>query len=244
MQDRIRAFLVHFFLSTIIVSIAIFFVCYLWYPAPLGRAIGVWDVLLLIAVVDIVLGPVLTFVVFDKSKSSLFWDLSFIALLQLSALFYGVWTCFEGRPAWIVFDEKRFELVRALDLDHRGLDEALPRYQKPSSWGVQWVAAIEPAEVSKRNEILWESALIGVELSMRPEFYQELSAAELTISSAMRGLEELKLFNKPGDVAIALRKWPKAQAWLPLKANKHSMTVLLDDHSKPLGVVDLKPWDE
>lgn len=52
-------------------------------------------------------------------------DLTVIAVLQLGALSYGLWTVAEGRPAWLVFAVDRFELVRVLDIDKRKLDAAI-----------------------------------------------------------------------------------------------------------------------
>ncbi|MER0044496.1 MULTISPECIES: TfpX/TfpZ family type IV pilin accessory protein [unclassified Pseudomonas] len=244
MRSRVKASLVHFFFSLVVVLAVLGFICFFWYPAPFDRATGVWNVLLLLALVDVTLGPLLTFVVFDTAKKNLRWDLSFIVILQLSALIYGVWTCFDGRPAWIVFDGKRFELVRALDVDQRGLDKATFKYRSPGFWGPNWVAAVEPADVDVRNHIVWESALAGIEISQRPEFYQELSSAEPALSLAMISLNNLSRFNKHEEVADILDRSTEARGWLPLKASKRSMVVLINAQGKPLAVVDLRPWDE
>jgi len=244
MRGRVKASLVHFLLSLIIVSAVLGFICFFWYPAPFDRATGVWSVLLLLVLVDVTLGPILTLVVFDKAKKSLRWDLSFVVMLQLSALIYGVWTCFDGRPAWIVFDGKKFELVRALDVDQRGLDKASFNYRNPSFWGPNWVAAVEPEDVNARNQIVWESALAGIEVSQRPEFYQELDSAEPALSLAMIPLNDLRRFNEQEEVADVLDRSTEARGWLPLKASKRSMVVLINTQGKPLAVVDLRPWDE
>jgi len=49
------------------------------------------------------LGPLLTLAVFDPKKKELKRDLSIILLIQLSALFYGIYTVSVARPAYIVF---------------------------------------------------------------------------------------------------------------------------------------------
>ena len=63
-------------------------------------------------------------------------DLTVIALLQLSALGYGLWTVAEGRPAWLVYGANRFELVRTLDIDERNTGTHAT-YAKPSWFGPQ-----------------------------------------------------------------------------------------------------------
>ena len=45
-------------------------------------------------------------------KKSLKMDLAVIIIIQLSALFYGIYSIFEGRPAWLAYNVDRFELVR------------------------------------------------------------------------------------------------------------------------------------
>jgi len=57
----------------------------------------------LVLIVDVCLGPLLTLAVFDPKKKELKRDLSIILLIQLSALFYGIYTVSVARPAYIVF---------------------------------------------------------------------------------------------------------------------------------------------
>src|SRR5690554_3404124 len=102
MNSRIKAFTLHLAISVTIAAIAMIIVFYFWYPAPLHTAVGVTQIFLILLAVDVVLGPVLTLVVYKVGKRTLIMDLSVIALLQVSALCYGVYTVAEGRPAWLV----------------------------------------------------------------------------------------------------------------------------------------------
>ena len=47
--------------------------------------------LFLVVGIDVVLGPLLTLIVFHPKKKSLIWDLAVIVAVQLGALGYGVW---------------------------------------------------------------------------------------------------------------------------------------------------------
>lgn len=132
MNTRLKAFLYHLLGSTIIAFFVIGLVFFVWYPSPLHSATGVTAIFLLLLIVDVVLGPLLTLLVFKPGKKSLAFDLSVIILLQLSALTYGLYTVAEGRPAWLVFSVDRFELVRVNEIDNRNLANALPEYQKPA----------------------------------------------------------------------------------------------------------------
>ena len=62
---------------------------WVWYPTPYFAIDGGWQVLRILAGVDVVLGPLLTFIVFKIGKPSLKFDMSCIILMQIGALIYG-----------------------------------------------------------------------------------------------------------------------------------------------------------
>ena len=154
MNARIKAFNLHLIISALIALAVVIVVFYLWYPAPLHTAVGVTQIFLILLAVDVVLGPLLTLLVYKVGKKTLAMDLTVIVLLQISALCYGLWTVAEGRPAWLVFAADRFDLVRVLDIDERKLDQADLNYRQPSVLGPQWVAAVNPTDSEVRNDIL------------------------------------------------------------------------------------------
>ena len=98
LHDKIRAFGLHALLSTFAATLGILVVFGLWYPPPLNTASGVTRIFLIVLAVDVVLGPLLTFVVFKRGKKTLKFDLAIIATLQIAALCYGMWTVAQGRP--------------------------------------------------------------------------------------------------------------------------------------------------
>ena len=100
MKPRYSAFLLHLLISGVIGLIAVCIVFFVWYPDPLQDAVGVTEIFLILLSVDIVIGPLLTLLVYKPGKPSLKFDLSVIALLQLVALCYGMNTVFQGRPAF------------------------------------------------------------------------------------------------------------------------------------------------
>lgn len=87
-----------------------------WYPGPLFAASGAVGLLTILIPVDVVLGPLLTLLVFKSGKPSLKFDLTVIALLQFGALCYGAWVIAEARPAYVVFFGNQLKVVRAIDL--------------------------------------------------------------------------------------------------------------------------------
>ena len=90
------------------------------------------DLFLLVTTVDVILGPVLTFSVFNPAKG-----LPPLAsrpgrhrlASSSAALGYGLHTVFIARPIAMVFEVDRLRLVTAHDVAIEELPDALPQYR-------------------------------------------------------------------------------------------------------------------
>ncbi len=243
MTPRLKAFAIHLVISTLIALAVIGLVFFIWYPAPLHTAVGVTQIFLILLAVDVVLGPLLTLLVYKAGKKTLVMDLTVIALLQLGALSYGLWTVAEGRPAWFVFAVDRFELVRVPDIDERKLDVTDIAYRTPSWLGPMWVAAINPTNTDERNDIMLEALFAGVDIAQRPNLYQPLNSQKDAIQQRVLELSKLTEFNTAENVSVLLAQHPRADAWLPLRANNQDMVVLMHkETAEVVAIVDLRPW--
>lgn len=243
MLDRLRAFAVHFSLSLLVALASLFLVFRIWYPSPLSVAMGVTHVFLVMLLVDVTLGPVLTFCVFKQGKKTLKFDLAVIAVLQVGALVYGLHTVAEGRPAWLVFTTDRFDAVRPIDLDSRFSENVAPEYASAPVLGPRWVAAVRPDDVKADSDIVFESVFGGADLQHRPYLYHPIKSVAKDIGSRAQPLERLKEFNSESQVVEVLKQWPEADAWLPLMATVKPMVVLVKKQSlEVVAIVDLSPW--
>lgn len=242
-SSRIKAFLWHLGASLLIASVAVALVFGVWYPAPLHVALGVTNIFLLMLLVDVVIGPCLTFFVYKKGKKALLFDMGVIVFLQLSALVYGLWAVAEGRPAWVVFNVDRFDLVQVVDIEQRSIGEAPEDYRDAPWFGPGWVGAIKPESARRLNELLFESVMGGADMAQRPELYRPLSGFSTQIRSRAKGIAELSEYNDAAAIEKALSDWPHADGWLPMMARVKPMVVLLTkSNGQVLGVVDLNPW--
>lgn len=241
---RLKAFVLHFSISIVIALLAMLLVFRVWYPAPLHEAVGVTHIFLMVLLVDVVLGPLLTSIVYKKGKRTLVFDIVVIVACQLSALGYGLWTVAEGRPAWLVFNTDRFDLVRTLDIDERKLADASLEYRKPSWFGPKWVVAVQPTSIAERNQVLFESVSGGSDIAQRPNLYRPLASQSEMVMPRVRALDELNGFNTAEQIKAALQQWPDADGWLPLMARVKPMVVLLRKESaEVVAIVELNPWD-
>jgi hypothetical protein len=103
-KTKLKASGIHFSLSLIIFFILAYQIYYNWYPIPYFSVDGGWQGIRLIAGVDLVLGPLITFLIFDltKSRRAIIFDLSIIVVVQITALVYGIVTTYQQRPVAII----------------------------------------------------------------------------------------------------------------------------------------------
>lgn len=234
MRNKLTAFAIHLGISFVIALLAVGLVFFVWYPAPLHTALGVTKIFLLLLLIDVVLGPILTFIVYKKGKRTLVMDLTVIAVLQFAALFYGLWVVAEGRPAWLVFGGNHFELVRKVDIEPRDLT------RQPSWWGPEWVSIQEPL---KLNHSLFSSTIDSNQsLYRQPKNYRELSLDSNRIKNRALPLSLLERSNSTKAINTLLNRWQKADSWLPLQGKEQNMVVLINkDTAAIVAIVDLRP---
>ena len=108
------AFLIHLALSLLVFLSLVAVMATLWFPGELFFFDGGWQGLKLVALVDIVLGPALTFLLWRPRKSDLSMDMSLVALIQVAALGYGFSTTYQQRTVAVVFAENKFPLTYRL----------------------------------------------------------------------------------------------------------------------------------
>ncbi|WP_286086795.1 TfpX/TfpZ family type IV pilin accessory protein [Acinetobacter silvestris] len=234
---------VHALFSLVLLSIALILVFKLWYPAPLDQAMGVTQVFWVILAIDLILGPLLTFVIFNPKKKELKWDLLIIVLIQLSAYVYGLYTVAQGRPVWQVFVVDDIELVRAIDLDSTSKRKNDNEYQAKLFSQPRWVAAVyslDPHVASQQKQ----DEMFGKSLASRPETYQSLQNRSEQIKAKVQNLDNLFKFNAKADVEKKLSAFNnfKIIGFLPVKSLSKDMVVLIGENAQPIAIIDLRPW--
>ena len=196
---RLRAYAagLHLLISAAVACLAAILVFAVWYPGPFRDMAGGRELFLLVTTVDVVIGPVLTFAVFNRAKGKrhLARDLTIIALLQIAALVYGLHTVYVARPVAMVFEVDRFRLVPANDVLLEELPKALPEFRELSLTGPRLIGARRPEPGSERTDALFMGAA-GIDVGQRPMFWQPYAQAQA------RALERSK------PVAALLKQYP------------------------------------
>ena len=234
LKTAIRASLVHLLASALVGIIIAAIVFLVWYPYPYRELSGGRELFLLIVGIDLVCGPLLTLILFDKSKSSgeLFRDLLLVVLIQLSALGYGVFTVWSARPLFLVMEIDRFKVVAAPELQDSEAASALAVLTpalKPSIFGPPVVVAIRsPKNEDERTTVLAESVAGGRDYSLRPDFY-----IPYTGDSARKSLVRSK------PLTLFLKRWPREQMNASTIASKKSIDITM---LKYVPVVGREDW--
>ena len=164
---------IHLLISAAVAVLAAFLVFWLWYPGPFRRLAGGRDLFLLVSSVDVVLGPCLTFAVFNLAKGTrhLRRDLAIIGLIQTAALVYGLHTVYVVRPVAMVFEVDRLRLVTASDVSDEELAKGPPEYRRLPTTGTWLLGARKPERGDESNDALFTS-LSGLDIGYRPLFWQ------------------------------------------------------------------------
>lgn len=269
MNVRFKAFAVHLGISAVVVGIALALILLVWYPGPFAYVLDVYGVVTTLIAVDLVMGPLLTFIVFNPAKKSLKFDLAVVALLQIGALCYGLLVCFEQRPVYAVYNEGRFSTVNPddyIEVENAKTPKNHP-YPRYSLTGPVWIGAKAPTAIADFDRYFIQiSGAEGGGLRLMPRFYvpyaslsTEAAAAgklsnEIDFDATVSHAPLLPRHDKRGPVTAEQRervgKWldglgvPRQKVvLLPLVGSKAVGLVALESESgRIVGSLGVAPW--
>ncbi len=176
-MNRTQAFLVHLGISLSIFGALAYLVVKVWYPDFFFRTDGGWQGLRLLLGVDLVLGPLLTLIVYRAGKPGLKFDLTLIGVVQVACLAVGVWIVHGQRPLAIVYSDGSFYSVtgqsfKEMDVPVPDLDALPGPYPK-------WVRVKLPNDYDAQAAIRGEMLRSGRMLSTLSDDYAPFSIKDL-----------------------------------------------------------------
>lgn len=240
--------LIHLGLSALVAAAAMSLIFLLWYPGALAGAQGVSRLVMIMIVVDVVIGPLITLIVYAPGKKSLLFDLMVVAAMQTVALLYGLKAIESGRPAYVVFNVDRFDVIAVKEVLPDSLERAAPELQ--ISWlGPKWAVANLPADPAQRSQILFSAVSGGADLPQMPEFFVPMEGERPQMLKRLHPLEELRKLNSDlrDDAAWqglldGFGKEGSELGYLPMAANARDGAVILDAKTgEVLGIRLLTP---
>jgi hypothetical protein len=176
MSFRLRMLGIHLLASACVLSLVLGGMFLGWYRWPGWYLAGAGTVSLVVAGVDLALGPCLTGIIASptKPRRELARDIAIIASIQLLALGYGSFRLWEGRPLYYAFSENMLQLVQAYDIDGPERDLALQRnpdlaphwYDRP-----RWIWAPLPDDPAENSRILQAAIAGGTDVIGMPRYF-------------------------------------------------------------------------
>jgi hypothetical protein len=247
MKQRFLAFGIHLSLSLTVLSLFSTLVLLAWYPSPLLDVQGGVNVMAILLSVDVILGPLMTLILFKPGKKGLKFDLTVVALFQISAFLYGAHAIYSEHPLYLVFAVDRFQVITPSQID---LTELKVPELKRAFWQRPLPVSIAPPDDPKeRKEILFSTMLSGgKDYPELPKFYRPYPTSLSDMAEHALDLNALQQRTAQGRAQIqALLQAHNMTAnqilAFPITGKALDMTVLVaksDGHL--LGMVPVDPW--
>ena len=249
-MTRFKAFAIHLCISALIAVVVVSTMLFVWYPGTFFDAMGGNTLVMILVGVDVVLGPLITLIIFNplKARHLIRLDLTLIGIVQAAALAYGVAVVAEVRPVYLVFTVDRFDLVAATDIQDEELAKVTRAEYRDIPWGKpRTVAAQMPADTNEQLRII-QAGANGADLQTFPQHYvpyETLASAALARAKPLADLRK----RHPDELA-AIDKAVKETGrgddglrFLPLKARNQDQAVLLDAKTGAIaGFARVNPW--
>lgn len=246
-KDRLRASGIHLSISLVVAALAALLVFVIWYPYPYSEISGGRELFMILVTVDVVLGPLITLAIFNRSKP---WpvlrrDLAVVGLVQLVALGYGLSTVFVARPVHLVFEYDRFRVVHAIDVPPELMDKA-PAEMRILPMTGPTLLGLRPLRDSNEKLNVTLAALQGVDLGSRPDLWQPYEKSRAEVLKEGKTVEQLKqrFADKAAQIDTAVARTgrqPGQLLYLPMVGRKTFWTVLVD--STTAEVLGFMPLD-
>lgn len=246
-MSRWKAAGIHLSISVLIGLAVLTLLFGVWYPSPYFSIAGGQDLTLTLIGIDLVLGPLLTLILFKAGKRGLKLDLWMIALLQSSALVYGLHVIASARPVFVVAVADHVVVVAANEIERDDLAQgSKPEFSTLSWTGPRVVAAPLPDDPKERSDLAF-SGLAGRDVQHQPRYFVDYADEADNMRARGRPLKDLR--SKAADADARIEAWLKRHSrketdlvWVPLDARYASATMLLDAQTGAIvGSLDIDP---
>lgn len=157
MLPRVRAAGIHLSLSLVVFAVALYLILVRWYPGFHFGADGGWQGVRIMAAVDLVLGPMLTLIIFNprKARHLIAFDLGCIAVIQAASLAWGFYAVHGQHPVSINYHQGVFYSMPVRSMRAEPTSAAILRQISDRPRALVYVAdpadTAEGARVAKRN---------------------------------------------------------------------------------------------
>jgi hypothetical protein len=201
MRFRLKALSLHLASSAAVLTLILGALYLGWYCWPGWRLTEVTQVVLIMVCVDVVLGPILTFIIANqrKSRRDLTRDIGIIVAVQLCALMYGSVSLWNGRPLYYAFSENLLQLVQAYDINAAEAEDG--RRQNPSlapHWYSlpRWIWAPLPQNLEETRKIVTSAITGGDDVISMPKYFKSWEEGLPWLRKQLKTVDDARYFAK------------------------------------------------
>jgi hypothetical protein len=201
MKFRLKAFSLHLLGSATALTLILGSLYVGWYRWPGWYLADATQVVTVLIGVDLVIGPLMTFVIAGKNKSrrELTRDIGIIVAVQVCALIYGATSLWNGRPQYYAFSENVLQMVQAYDIDSQEME--LGRRQNPElapHWYSlpRWIWAPLPSDPVEAKKIV-TGAIVGADdvISM-PRYFKPWEQGLPQLRAHLKKVDDVAYFSR------------------------------------------------
>jgi hypothetical protein len=243
---RLRAFTLHLIISSTIFLLFLAIMFFVWYPPPYFEVDGGWQVLQIVAGVDLVLGPLLTLILFKPGKPGLKFDMTCIALMQIAAILYGGKVIYQEHPAFVVFGVDRFSSIPTADIEFDKLK--YPELKRSFGIGPLLAQTRLPDDSKLREQLLFAVLEGEKDVEYRAEFYEPYKPDLSAMRSRSIPIQKIAASDAMAKAKIAAFLAQQGgqigdYLYFPLKGKNKDMVMALSARDgMPAGFISINPW--
>lgn len=245
LKIKIKKALLHLAISATFIAMLLCTIFFIWYPSPFLESSGLKEILLIVLAIDLILGPILTLIVYKPNKPSLKFDISCIVTIQLIALGYGVYTIHQGHPVYVAYTVDRFTTITFKDVPLNQIKT--PSVQSSGLWKPKFVYVQLPTNPEELEQLTFEVLSGKPDVDARPEYYKPFEQHKESVLK--KGIDPQKILADSKSKKLLDQflkdhgKKAEDYAYLPL-SGKNADILWVWDISKggPIGTLEINPW--
>jgi len=243
---RTKIALRNLYISQTIIILFLVFAYFLWFPHSFIQLGGFSKTAFMLIFADLILGPLLVFIIFKEGKKYLKFDINVLLAIQIGAFAFGAYSLFLKHPAYAVFAGDRFSLTNVSAIyPQQSFISGIKTHFFSSP---KFVVASLPKDTKAQSDLILNIVLNQApDIDKRPAHYEPLEYEKFkTLLSKSIPIKHLLQNNHKKFVDFYDKHGgkPSDYAYFPLTGNnKKSVIWVFDRNSlEPIGIVDSDPW--
>jgi hypothetical protein len=210
MSFRLKAFALHLLGSASALTLILGGLYLGWYRWPGWYLSSALHIVGIVVLVDLVIGPTLTLVVANPTKSRrlLARDIGMIVAVQIVALMYGAVTLWGGRPLYYAFSVNSLDMVQASDVE--APEVKLAREQNPGfapHWYSlpRWIWAPLPDNSDEATKIAMGTVFGGHDVTDMPRYFKPWDQGLPKLRDQLKRVDDIMYLSRKEKQALRTR---------------------------------------